>query len=394
MYSVMAALSPFLASFYQAPPLQALMPVFALGILVAPISGQPKAILSRNKRFDKIATIRVVSISSAALVAILFARNGYGTWALVWRFVFQTTVSSVLFLVLAQTRFQLVGIGTVRQYWDNVVFGIRIVFARLVSSLAQSLDRFILGKFSTVDFVGQYTRSHELARIPDTQIRNSLTTPALAYLARIKGGAQARHYITLEWGLLCVIGFPCFVLITTGNWLMPWFMGSQWVEAGLLLQWLGLWGLGKFFHGTGELFHMNQQLMARWFWLSIAGIPATLAVPTLLLVVGGDLFAFVRWYSVCYCLYWFVVFFQAMLRAFGWHVSILLSGVKQFCFIALVSGIALGFKEWYKGIPLAIDASRLLNIAIVTGSVAGLTVLFAFLLAKREISEARRYMTK
>lgn len=173
---------------------------------------------------------------------------------------------------------------------------------------------------------------------------------------------------------------------------MPWFMGKQWVEAGLLLQWLGLWGIGKLFHGLGIIFHMNQKQMNVWLRASAIGIPLTFALPCILLVLDKGLYLFVASYAVIYFLYWTFTYYHALWNKYK-KVSIIKNDLcKQTLLLIFLVGTGFGFKCYYSSMLKFSSIPVFVNISLMAMVLAVFLVVFMSLVGRKEMTMLRVYM--
>ena len=130
--------------------------------------------------------------------------TGWAVWALVARGIFEALARFVALTWLSGKRYGLVGFKVLKSFGNELRFGLDIVVSRLLAGWVGAADKLIIGKFVPLNELGAYTRSHQLAMMPDGNLRNSITTPALSYLARSE--ASAKNYINLTWVVFVVAG--------------------------------------------------------------------------------------------------------------------------------------------------------------------------------------------
>lgn len=387
-------LSPIAAFFYKEPRLCPVLMVFAVSLLFTSLSAQPRASLARAKKFGRIAAVQSSStlLGSSAAVSLAFA--GAGVWALVARALVETGLKAMSLLLLSQKTFRIVSWQRMAIYSQSLWFGIRIVLNRIVGMVGFSLDRIVLAGFVPLSDLGFYTRTQSLAAMPDSHIRTSLTTPALAYLARIKGGAKPQHYIALQWLVLFVAGFPCLVLVIEGEHLIPWYLGKQWIQAGELSKWIGIWGIGKLFHGIGFIIHLNTKKMINWLFVSLLSIPATLAYPVIQLFKEEGVYTFAIWFSITFFLFWTIAYFGSLIVYFPHKRRSVILCMKQAAFIFFVVGMGLRLSPFLECMIQSPQASLPLNLALTAIFLALTILVYLGLFARNDIRLIARYLRK
>jgi PST family polysaccharide transporter len=307
------AVSPLIAIFYDIPVLQPMMIFFAISISIQSLSQQPLASLARSKRFDKTLVVSTLSSFIGVLVAIVTAYGGLGAWALIIRAHVQSIVMFFSSKLATRQTYRLVGWNKIRHFKSSIRFGGEIVVSRLIGGALLSVDKLMFGKFFNIDSLGNYTRAVQLAQMPDANIRTALSTPALAHLARHDSKThRGVHYKIFCNIILFIAGLPCLLLIVIGDWVLPWLMGSQWIEAGIYAQILGLSALGKVMQGLSTILYMNEMQIKAWIGIIGLAFPAILAVPLSLALSGYEAIYYIIALSVGYLVYWMIVLLRTL----------------------------------------------------------------------------------
>jgi len=174
------------AYLFKSETLQPLIAVFSLAIFFSSISGQPSAILKRNKEYDVISKIEImVSVSGAALVCIM-AVNGYGIWALITRGIYEAFINAALLIKKSSIDLRIVGYREIAKYKDSIKFASQIVLSRLPNRALLTIDNVIIGKFMGTEALGFYSRAFQFVQMIDTNLSKPVSSPALSYLARLQ----------------------------------------------------------------------------------------------------------------------------------------------------------------------------------------------------------------
>ncbi len=117
---------------------------------------------------------------------------------------------------------------------EVVLFGGHVTAANLILSFHRLSDRFLVGAFSTLAAVGQFSVASEialrLAVIPSSVIGASFPSLAAATASR---DAAAQHAIIRRTAsyLLLLMGPPCAVLALAAHPILAWWLGEQMATA-------------------------------------------------------------------------------------------------------------------------------------------------------------------
>jgi PST family polysaccharide transporter len=375
--------APILMYIYEKPALLSLTLVFAISVVIQSLSQQHLAVLSRAKRFEKTMAVDICGLLCGNIIAIGSAFCGMGAWALVFRAIANGIgryFSAKCFLL---QRFHLVGLDTILQYKQSIRFSIEIVISRLAGDISTAIDKLIFGKYFSFDILGYYMQAFRLAKMPDANLRVSLTTPALAHFARMDQNKHKDGYLMMCSVVLFIAGVPCIILMTIGDWILPWFMGAQWIDAGIYLQFLGLWGLGKVFHGLSVIMHLNEMRMRSWTKTNLLALPLVLVAPLVFAWKGFGPIYFVTGLSVGYFIFWAVILLVSLfdftgsakaLRQIAWSLLITLSG-------ALSIGFAVKSALVY--LRTSNQAGRTIDIVVVSLMIFSGVVLAQSVLNRR-----------
>jgi len=382
------SLSAPLAEFYQVDELDELIAFLSVSILFTAIGGQPQAVLTRKKRFDVIVFVNTTTLVSGAIFAVLLAWNGLGIWSLIWRVLYESAARFVLLALFSRQRYRLVGYTRLKPSLRDLSFGLEIVFSRLLNAWVRAIDKLMLSKFASLDVVGVYTRSQQLALMPDANIRTSVTTPALAYLAQKKTTASLEDYLTLYWLIFLIAGTPCLVLTVFGDIILPVLLGDQWSDAGWILQWMGLFGLARVFQGMITFYHVDRKIVKRTSYYVLGSIAGVLMLPIILLVTTSSHYLFIPCLSISAILYWLSALLHTMSR--DWHSYQVAAMLIKLALVSVVSSgsiLLLKLLFW----PVNFTESTVELQYLITGMLCQAALVFS-LFAALNTEEMRRFL--
>ena len=308
--SMIAALSPAMAWFYDDPRVLWLGLALAGVVAISGLTVQHDALMQRQMRFTAIAVIYIITLIAGFAAAILCAWRGAGFWALA----VQQYVSSLTFLLLLLAFCRWLpglprrgtGVGPM------IKIGVHQAGFNLLNFSTRNLDRVLIGRFVSDAALGFYTLAYRLLLLPIHQINTPISAVVTPVLSRLHDQPEryARFYYRAI-GAIVFVGMPvaCFLLVDTRPVILL-LLGSKWLPAVPIFQALGFAAfVGTFNVARGWVYtslgQTDRQL--RWqlistpvtlaaFFLGLhwgaAGVAASFSGTRLLLTVPGLLYCF------------------------------------------------------------------------------------------------------
>jgi O-antigen/teichoic acid export membrane protein len=241
------------------------------------------------------------------------------------------------------------------RYTLDLKFGKDIVLARLIDGIVSASDKLILAKMISIGDLGAYTRSQQFAMMPDANIRTPITTALLSYLAG--NDSPLKTYLNMTWLIYAVAGFPCFLLISHGEKLLPLLLGEQWVEYGWMLRWLGIVGLAKVVQGIVVIVNINDKKAKYTIKLMAFSSVPSIFLPFLAFIVSDSFHVFLATMAFLLLIYWscaliitlwsrypdesltlYINFLFIILSAIATMTAVDILGIQNVLFAALVEG--------------------------------------------------------
>lgn len=193
-YIILFITSPLIADFYNTPILSDLLKVTALATLFNPLCAVQQAILTRKIDFK---TQAIVSLSGAVVsgaVGLVMAYGGFGVWSLVCQQVGGYFIRTCLLWTLSSWRPQKRWSHDSFHYLWN--FGNKMLGAALLDTTYNNIYSIVIGKFFSATDLGNYTRAHQFATLPSSNITGVLQRVTFPVLSTIQNEDErlARNY--------------------------------------------------------------------------------------------------------------------------------------------------------------------------------------------------------
>ncbi len=227
-----ALLAPMISAFYGNPAgLTEVVRWLSIGFLIGGLNAQHRALLNRQMRFTALAGIDVVATFISVAVAIWFAADGAGCWALVYG---QLTLGIVM----------IVGVWSMSGWRPGrpvrtagiramICFGGNTTGSNLVNYFSRNMDTVVIGRFRHAAELGLYDKAYGLLLLPIQQITMPLTRVAIPALSRLQNDPMRyRGYYRKALLLVCTIGMPLVAfLFVAADSIIPLLLGPKWTGA-------------------------------------------------------------------------------------------------------------------------------------------------------------------
>jgi teichuronic acid exporter len=235
-YSILFAVAPYVADFYQQPLLTPLLRVTALKLPIDALCLVQTSLLARRMDFRTPTLITFVSVSLSGLLGLWLAFHGYGVWSLVWMSLFQRVVYCAGCWVYGGWRI-CTGFdrGAFAYCWN---YGSRLLAGNLVDALFENLYDLIIGRVYSARDLGFFARGQSLQQL----VTQNIIEPARSVLfsAYASMGAQRdrlRQAFHRSLGILALLLAPTMVgLGVLAARLVPLLYSDRWAPAVPLLQ--------------------------------------------------------------------------------------------------------------------------------------------------------------
>lgn len=237
---LIVSLAPLVAWIYDEPRLLGISAVLAIPVVVSGFSLQQRALLQRHMLFIKIVKIELISYAIGVCLGIISAYYGLGYWSLAIMPIVTSICSSFGLIVGIGWRPSLPKLGGgVR---GMLSFGANITSSNFVTYLARNTDNFLIGKFLTVDALGQYSRAYGLMTLPISQINAPIGNALLPTLSRLQHNPKELSKLYLLWlkRISWLTAIPIASAFAWGESAILLLLGSDWLEAGEIFKWLAV----------------------------------------------------------------------------------------------------------------------------------------------------------
>lgn len=235
-YGALWLASPLIAVFFATPVLEPLIKVMALTLILNSLCVVQTAQLTVRLDFRTQAKISLLAALFSGTVGVGLAMEGAGVWALAWQSVASGVARSALLWWLAGWR-PVEGFSR-ESFKELFGFGSKILASALLDTLYSNLYQMVIGKIFEARALGLYTRAHQFASLPSSNVSGIIqrvTFPVLSTIQDDDERLQSSYRRLLRMSAFVI--FPLMMLLTAVSApLVELLLTEKWSGCILLLQ--------------------------------------------------------------------------------------------------------------------------------------------------------------
>jgi len=228
---IVAAISPFVAWFYDKPQLILLTIAVGCTFIFGGLVAQHTALMRRQMRFRILAIIEIVSLAMGIVAAIISALSGLSYWSLV----IMTAVRGIVYVVMVWSQSPWRPGRPVRGSGVRpmLAFGGNITGSHVLGYFSRRSDNVIIGYALGEASLGFYTKAYGLLTLPMAQIISPLQSIMIPALSRLQDDPKQyrRFFLQMLSAILFIIIPLVTFLFVSADDIINIILGSQWTAA-------------------------------------------------------------------------------------------------------------------------------------------------------------------
>ena len=229
--TIMIALSPSIARFYNMPEATHVLPIAAIGFLIAPLGSVPSSLLQRRFEYKKNTTIDWVQLLVTSLTNVVLALLGFSYMSIIYARLSSNLTSQVMRIYFARWR------PSVRfsraALLEILPSGTGFFAKRLLDYAAQNGDNLVVGKVQGLTALGLYDKAYSTMNRFLVRVNEGGPGVMFRVFAVIHEEPERfRRAYTKVMLSSSLMGFPMFTaLAVMAPQTMVVMFGPQWNEA-------------------------------------------------------------------------------------------------------------------------------------------------------------------
>ena len=231
VYVIIFFISPYVASFYDAPQLNDMIRINMIAIVIYALYMIPSKLLMKDLEFKKLAIGDNVALLISALLMIYLASAGFGAWAIILAEL-ANKVGKMLFCqfflpYLPKFHFNYPKVKHL------VSFGIYTTGSKFFKNFYMNADYMIIGKVFSKELLGIYSFAYRLVFDTVKELSSVINRVAFPTFSKLQNDVNRlrTYFYTISRASMLTVGVIMVVIGTYIDWILPLVGYEKWIEA-------------------------------------------------------------------------------------------------------------------------------------------------------------------
>ncbi|MCM4164785.1 MULTISPECIES: lipopolysaccharide biosynthesis protein [unclassified Arenibacter] len=235
-YVVLWILAPYIQQFYDLEQLSILLRVLSLSLIINALFTIPMTLLTIELDFKTISLITLIASIFSGIVAVYYAYDGYGVWALVIQIMTRSVLTAILTWVMIKWRPIL--IFSKNSFKELFSYGSKLLASSLLGTAVNNFYALFIAKFISTKDLGFYTRGTQFSDVVFgilSSILDSVLLPGLSTIQEERDKLVSYTRSILKATALIII--PIFLYLTIiAEPLIKVLITEKWMPAVPIMQ--------------------------------------------------------------------------------------------------------------------------------------------------------------
>ncbi|CAI0773285.1 Lipopolysaccharide biosynthesis protein wzxC [Serratia entomophila] len=293
---VIVIFSPLISYLFHEPRLIFVLCLLAVSFPLASSASAHMALLERESKFKKVASIEISSSVVAVIIAITMAYQGFGVYSLVAQILILSLMSSIQLWLASKWRPSFEKIINLKEIKGLIGFSGNLTLFNFINYFSRNADSMMIGHYMSAAVLGFYSLAYRIMLFP----LQSLTFVASRALFPILSQHQENNdkvrttYLNVVYVILLIV-FPLMTgLALLREPFIQLVFGPQWAMTATILMWLAPVGIIQAVLSTTGSVFMAKGRTDILMRLGILG--AVLQVGAFIIGVRFDISTFAKLY--------------------------------------------------------------------------------------------------
>lgn len=381
---LLAAASPFIASFYNEAVLRDILLVSSIGFLLSPFTSIHTSILAKQLEFKKVAFITLGTQAASGAISVALALFGYGVWSMVLGKILSQPL--LIPVVWAMVKWRPKPKLVMKCFRDLFGFSSNLLGFNLMNFFARNLDNLIIGKYLGAQMLGYYSVAYNLMLKPLQLISWSIGKvlfPVFSSIQEDKEQTRAMYLKIIR--SISLLTFPMMTgLFMVAEEFMLTVYGETWRPAILPLKLLCIVGAVQSIGTTGGVIFNSQGRSD--LTLKIGFVSASLIIACFIIGIEWGLLGII----IAYIAAMVPVFFLGQIfvnRLIGLDMVTFFAALAPAALCSALMVAVLIVVRSFNMVSLGLDVASVLVFLVIIGA-ASYVIFAAKVLKVAEVNEA------
>jgi O-antigen/teichoic acid export membrane protein len=236
VYVILFLTAPLVATFYELKILIDVIRVYCLGFVVNSFRSIHVIKLMKEMQFKKLTVLNLPGNIISVFVAIFMAYLGYGIWSLVYLFLINQLISTLVFWIFINWKplwkFDFIN------YKYHFNFGYKLVLSAQLNTIFENIYNVLIGKFYDVRALGFYERAYTFNNYPVSVLSSIILKVSLPSLTIIKEDSerlQNAYKNIMQMAFFISASGLCFAALLAQQ-IVTIILGENWLQVVPIFQ--------------------------------------------------------------------------------------------------------------------------------------------------------------
>ena len=223
--------SNYISIFYDNLLLRKIIPLLALNILFLSIGRLSKIVLFLNFEFKKVNYIEVISTIISFIVLLILLKLDFGIYSLIYSLLINSLISNILYLILSKKYMTIFFYYNYSEVKALLKVGSYNAGSSFLDFFSKELDIIIVGKFFSIEALGMYSISKQIAVKLHSFITPIISNVLNPLFSKIKDDidilkntyinlmSSFNFFITIIFGIVIINSEEILLLFTNSNFI-------------------------------------------------------------------------------------------------------------------------------------------------------------------------------
>ena len=239
IYAILWVVAPYVANYYNESALVMIIRIISLQIIIHTLYTPQYIQILKNLDFRTIAIATIIATLGSLIVAVFFAYNGYGVWALVAQFVSEALIFLLYYAI--KNRFIPKIQFSTKSFKEQFSFGINLLGANLLNTISNNIYNNVVAKVVSLRSTGFFVQATRIQNIPVSMSTAIVDRTLFPILSKCTDNTEFERVYFRIYGIVMMI--VCLVSSMLSGFsydLVLTFLGNKWIEASDVLLVLSL----------------------------------------------------------------------------------------------------------------------------------------------------------
>lgn len=236
LYFILFLSAPLIAEFYNEPILTPLTRIISLSIVINSLVVVQRALLTVKIDFKTQAKATLTGAIISGVVGITMAYTGFGVWSIVAQQLTNFTIIMLLLWFFSNWRPK--WIYSWSSFNELFSFGSKLALSGIIDTIYRNIYLIVIGKVFKASDLGFYTRAHQFADFPSTNVSGIIQRVSFPVLCSIQNNDERLKIVYRRFlRISAFIIFPLMMgLAGVAKPFVILVLKEQWAFTGELLQ--------------------------------------------------------------------------------------------------------------------------------------------------------------